>query len=689
MTAKPTPSPFTDKDKMKSLLAFMAASWFLLSLAYHETQDGAPPAPTWRAVAAPQYPLNLYRQEIYIVWKYPFDVAIPAGTYEVRNAVIDRSHKVGAWSQAATLTLQSGWQLFGGCRNQPATMDEAGLAWKVKCVNVNECGHFTNGSEHYFQTSYETNSPCPYSASTPEPKPLYSYWQRFVTPDMLTPGGRQQAVAIAPDVVASQFPNQDCDIAYCRVTETGETPLSPPLHVTACAGPMSDTQMVSMTITEGHPQGTIGYHLYARFAGGTWQRLPAPHCYGAPTQADDWLFQWWDLQPKALRTVPNAPTHNPTSAPQSRLCDLQVKLATTAGSVNVDPGTVYQIYCPIIDEWRTGPDTFWRTIGGPGRWYINQNQSQSGHRYWPAIAINNSYSIWQNAKVTGFGSAGIAFADYQGGKCFGNQFRDCEIVIASPDLYPTAGIMVHDRCSGYYYGHTASELNFDNCKFNAMIPVWIAGTQTANVRFNRLHCYSSYMDRRASAVYLECPNQVRFASGTYLECPMGGAIFRSFAWPAKTLVDDIWIDQGFKCLAEQSHNQLSFKIRGGKLNCWTQAPTDRPSLLRLIDNPISTSQFVLQDVVPQYTYPGQTGLDLQSCHYNLLDVRFEDSIIADVAAIREPTKEQEQAAITAVFRGVVSNVTDRQNLGYNTIPGNITLNSMTNQARTTRTDWKQ
>lgn len=660
---------------------------------WNETAKQAPapvPVPyTWTPVAAPTQPLNLYRQDVNITWRYPFDTAIPAGTYEIRNAVIDRSHKVGAWSQPKTMNLQSGWQLFGGCRNQPASMDEVGLAWKVTCINITEVGFFTNGSEHYFQTSYETNSPCPYSASSPELKPLYTYWQRFMTPDMLAPGGRHQDVATPPDVVASQFPNQDCDIAYSRVTERGETPLSPPVHVAATTGAISDTQLVSLTMTEGHPQGTIGYYLYAKFTGGTWQRLPAPHCYGIPSQPDDWLFQWWDLQPKAMRTVSNAPIHNPTSAPESRLCDLQIKLATTAGSVIVDPGTTYQIYCPIIDEWRVGPATFWRTIGGQGRWYINQNQSQSGHRYWPAIGVNNSYSIWQNAAVTGIGSAGVAFADYQGGKAFGVQFRDCEFVVDSQFPYVAAGVLVHDRCSGYYYGHTASELNFDNCKFNAMVPIWIGGEQTANVRFNRTHCYSGYSDRRASAVYLECPNQVRFSNGAYLECPMGGAMFRSYAWPGKVIADDIWVDQGFNCLVEQSHNQFSFKIRGGKLNCWAQNPTDRPSLIRLIDNPVSTSQFVLQDVVPQYTFPGQTVMDLQSCHYNLLDVRFEDSIVADVAAIREPTKEQEQAAITAVFRGVVPVVQDRLPLGYTTMPGNITVNSLTNTSRTARVDWKQ
>lgn len=651
--------------------------------------QGEPTPYTWTAVAAPAQPLNLYRQETYLTWRYPFDIAIPAGTYEVCNAVVDRSHKVGAWSQPATLQLQSGWQLYGGVRNQPASMDEVGLAWKVKCVSVTETAPFLNGSEHIFQTTYETNSPAPFSASCPEPKPLYTYWQRFITPELLTYGGRHQTVAAPPDVVASQFPNQPCDIAYCRVTERGETPLSPCLHVPACTGPASDTQLVSMTITEGHPQGTLGYHLYARFGSkGTWQRLPAPHCLGTPAQPDDWLFQWWDLQPKALRTVSNAPTHSPATAPESRLCLLQTKLAQTAGSIDVVPGTIYQTYCPVIDEWRTGPDTFWRTIGGQGRWQINQNPSLNGYSYWPAIGVYNQYSIWQNLKVTGNGSAGVAFADYQGGKAFGVQFRDCEFVLDSPFPYLSAGALVHDRCSGYYYGHTASELNFTNCKFNAHIPIWIAGTQTANVRFDRTHCYTAYLDRRTSAVYLECPNQVRLAGGFYTECPMGGAIFRSHAWPGKLLVDDIWVDQGFNCLVEQSHNQISFKLRGGKLNCWTQNPTDRPSLLRLIDNPISTSQFVLHDVVPQYNFQG-LGMDLQSCHYSLLDVRFEDTAVADVAAIREPTREQEQAATDLVFRGVVPAVPVRPPLGYTVIPNVLSLNSLTNTGTTARIGWKQ
>lgn len=656
-------------------------------------------AQTWTGVPAPSQAPGFAFQPVgsNYTWSYPFDRPSPAGTYRFRNAIVGKDgHRIGAWSQPLTVTLKSGWQVYGDCGNQLPWADDVGMAWKVECVDITESGDFRNGTEHYLATSYEVNSVTPYSASGPEPLPLYLMWQRFFTTRTLAAGGAH-TVADPPQMVFSQFPNEACQIAYCRVTETGETALSPAITYTPTAIPgmtPAETVQIQLSLAEPFPQGSLGYHMYVKFTGGSWQRIPAPHCLGTPSTVDDWLWQWWDMQPRLLRTVPNAPVHQAAVTPQSRLCDLQIKLKEETGDITVPAGVVYETYCPVIDEWRVDNATamtFYRQIksANQGKWGIKAQTSQSGHTYWPALCIYNIESIWRGVTVNSTGSAAVCFADWSGGQSFGVRFVECSFHSIHP-VYTTAGVMVNRRCSGGGEGsngggHTASELSFEFCKFSAMIPIWLAGQQTANCRFQRAYAHCSYYDRRASSVYLACGNQVRFVDGLFAECPQGGSVFRGAIYPMLLKGDDLWVDQSFNCLIEAAHVPITIKLVGGKLNCW-KGLNDQVTLIRLIDQPASMSKVAFTDIAVQSDYSPFT-VDAINPHYNLLELRFEDSYLANAVTLREPTKAQNQSRASALYPVQAFPTIPTRPVPGLQVSATSTVNSLTDQRKVTRVNW--
>lgn len=629
-------------------------------------------AQTWTAVAAPTQPLvsgfQLEQSQLSNhTWLYPFTMPAPAGSFEVSNAIIDRSQRLGVWSKPKPIIAKSGWFLYGGSWNQAATSDDAGIAWRVKVISVTdfEYNPLKAGSEHYFYVGwsgqYLTNTVAPYSFTIPRLQELKQDPRRLFRLGMLQPGGRNTVVAPAPDCYASNLPLVPMDIAWCRVTETGETQLSPSFSFVPPAPHAGWTQAetceLPFGLQEQHPHGTIGYHVYVRLLPEkNWRRVPAPHCYGEPSTVDDWLFQWHDRQPKVHRLATNAPVHSPAAAPRSRLNTLQLALKNTADNVQVAANAVMDATCPVIDEWRASPPTFGRRVSSKdgGKWSIRQQPSQSGHKYWPVLAIENSYSQWVGLEVQGNGtSAAVSFGDFSGGQAFGNQFERCNFFAPASGTGFTCGVLVDAKCTGQFGSHTASELSFRDCQFNGLIPIWLGGNQTANVRFDRTHASSfAGNDRRASAIYLECPNQVRFTGGLYTDCPNGSSILRASTYNAKLIADDIWVDQGFQCLIEACGVAFDVKLAGGKLNVRGAGPV----LARMIDQHY-LSKLLFSDIDVQLD-PGVAGLSVINGSYNQVELRFTDTYLSEAVTLREPSKDQTSALLKTIFYDSSLNATD-------------------------------
>ena len=457
--------------------------------------------------------------------------------------------------------------------------------------------------------------------------------------------------------------------AYCVVTHTGETALSPPLQFTPPTPPQgwtaSQTCSLQLSISAPFMQGSLGYYVYAEINGGAWQRLPAPHCYGDPATPNDWLWQMDNLQPLVTRTVAGAPTHTPSGNPQSWLCELQVALKDTVGNVLVDITDV-NTFSPVIDEWGTDgdgtPRKFRRkiTTAEGGTWNLNQAVNipwvggNNQTTYWPMILVYNAYSQWVGANVqSNWGSCALAFADYQGGKSFGNRFIDCILNASYTSTGITHGVRVKAECTPFYGGHTASELEFINCTINADIAVQLSGIQTANVRTSRLHASAgASWGRRNSVFRIDTPNQVRFLHGLFCDCS-SNIIFS--LGDADVIVDDIWIDQGFKSLIDvDAGSSANFSIReGGKINAFS-LPGERPNLVRVFNNRL-TCKLLLKDVVTQFNNASE--LDVVSPKCNKVDLQFSNTILADQTTLREPTRDQMLTEARRLYGGAY-NVND-------------------------------
>lgn len=647
-------------------------------------------------VSAPTLPLIFATQDGYAhrsdyTWMYPYNKPTPGGVLHVSNAIIDLDGKIGAWSTPTVLAVKSGWRLWGGAWNQPVVEDACGIAWKFKVAELNPDDDFpynpyTEGSEHYLYTgwggSYPQNEIAPYSSHSPMLEMLTQDAYRMYTLSKFPHGGRNVWVAPAPVVMAASIPVKPMEFAWCRVAETGETALSP-----AVAVPVPDYSIdvtpakscwLEFRLPEFHPQGTVGYHLYCREVdSATWQRVPSPECYGTPTTADDWLFPWWLRQIRVTRIQKDAPTHSPAANPQSNLTSLHLRLRDETSDVIVQPGEVFYVTCPVIDEWGKngggttdgGPHKFGRKIRAAdwGKWQIVQQPSQGGHTSWPVVGMFNSYSRWHGCKIQAFGGDALATSDYSGGQCFGNQFHECEFRAQSYPNKVTCGIRI-DGCStvnwGGYGGHTASELLFRDCEFSGSIPLWIAGNQTANVRFERLHGAAYGYDTRSSFAYIENPNQIKFTGGVYADAYLinqqqtngRGVIFRFAVYHGTIQIDDIWIDQAFVRFIEVNGVSVQLKMTGGKLNVRGSKP-----LLGLFVNQHYKSTWLIQDVQTQHD-PGTVGPYVVNFDYREVELLLERTGLLS-AILREPTEAEANVMLSKLW-GAGSTIQPRGKVGY-------------------------
>lgn len=611
----------------------------------------------------------------------PFSKPFPGGVYEVRNASLDKTQKLGAWSQPATITVQSGAQLYCGGWNLPALQYEAGVIWKITCVSVKpECaGWGMNPGEEYVLISpnhWNVNNTSPSVACEPELHKLMVYKPLTYPLSRITFGGDLQQVAPPPIVVPTSIPNKRFRVAYCFVAETGETALSPP---TPWSDPVQqagwiDAQAVefAMRINNHWPQGILGYHLYLQLENESqpWKRLPASHCHSKPTQPDDWLNQLWDRQPRCWQYFDDAPVHAPVAKPQSTLTGLHLALKETGWFpwdvvpidiiVEVDK---IEISCPVHDEWGTDgtghPFKFLRKVMGKDNktWVLEQKPSGTS-RYWPLVNVSNSYSQWHNCKAHGYGaSAGLSYDEPWGGQCFGNKFYGCNFDPGTSRCGGLSyGLMVCERSTSGRGGHTHSEGKYYNTDFTGDVAMRIGGNQTANINISdTLTPAISGKGRRNTSLWLICPNEVRMR-GLWGADSFGGPVIFASGYSARLKADHIWKDQPSSAIIEcQTGIGIDAKIMSGKLNLWSlYIPLTgigyQPTLARFAHLP-AKAKITLQDMQSQFSY-WPTTADVVSPNCNLVEMKFEDTALDAQVALLEPTYAQWKKEYAAVFTGI-------------------------------------
>lgn len=595
--------------------------------------------------------------------KYPFNTATPTGVFEVSNAIVDKQQKVGAWSEPKVLDLKSGWRLYALGDNQPPSADDVGIVWKLKCVSLAEPDPkyaYAPGGEYLLTTAFQCDLESnlgivPYSSV----RPVYDFIRepetRRMALDKLAYGGRHTFVAPPPKVAPSQFPVVAMKLAYSRITHEGETNLSPAFDFVPPTPPAGWTAAeageVRFGLQEPHPQGTHGYYVYAQLEeSGPWLRMP---------HADGDIWQLDNMQP-TLMFPPTAIEHVPDSDSHSQLSKMNVALADYGGDIIIDEEV--ELTSPLIDEWRSGAgETFYRRISkdNGGRWVPTFSTGPYAFPpFAPELLVYNSYSHWVGLKLDRPASPrNVVFSDWSGGQGFGVEFTNCEF---------QQGLRVAEDSTATVGGHTASEVWFTNCKFAGKVPLWLAGQQTANIRFNR--CFAQNFgtsNRSMPAIYISTPNTVSFKGGLFTDCP-GNVIFNVTV--VNLYIEDIWVDQGFKSLIDiASWGSANIKIVGGKLNAWS-AVGERPNLARSF-NPVEASDLVFNSVVLQFN--NTLTLDVVNPLFNRMGLRFEDTLLARDTILREPTQLQTQTNGYLIYGYPPSAWPDVQMPGYNIIVPSI------------------
>jgi len=678
----------------------------------------------WSTVPAPTSAPAVYQtgfsQNSDYTWHYPYKRPTPGGTIRVSNTLIDSNGKLGAWSEPKELVVKSGWRLWGGSWNLPCIEDCSGIAWKLEIVAINPADDFEGnpykpGKIAYLYSnwggSYLPNETSPASGFSPYLQQLTEDAWRSYQLEKFSTGGTFQQVAPAPIVIAPSIPNKTYELAYCRVTETGETALSPAYTYEASPLPdgtyPADVSWLRCFIHEYHPQGTLGLHFYRReqltkatpatdrasavpATWGDWKRLPDAECYGEPTEPDDWLWPIWKRQCFLMRYVENAPTHQPVANPQSRLSDIHRLLRgdpvkdksvlekyglptdkVYTGDVILKPFDYFNVTCPVIDEWGNGdsgttwapPDQkFKRKIKTPDgeMWFISQRTSQSGHKSWPAVLIHNSYSQWFNATVTAQGGDALAYADYSGGQCFGNRFYTCLFNAPMSSKRVTCGIRIDASCAP---SHHPSEQLFSDCYVAGGIGAMLSGTQAANLRFQRLHINSNAPDPRGSVFYIQNPNPIKLLDGCFTDAYINGengssVIFRIDTFHTNLQIQDIWVDAGFRRFCESNNVSTQLTMIDGKLN----VRGDKPALGLLVGNPRIKSTWLMQGIQIQRD-PGTLPPRLISHSYRLAEPLLERTGMQDLI-LKTPSTE---TALMMAKRFGAAALTPMEETGYRSI----------------------
>lgn len=582
------------------------------------------------------------------IFRYPYDRCTPAGTYAFSNAIVSGDQKYGVWSEETIQTVKSGWFLYGGCWNQPSRTDDVGIVWRVRCIDVANpiAGLIETGREFLvYPNLYWHKQITPYDFCTPTIKYLNTldFWWVY-TLDKLRSGGRATTVAPAPIVVCSSIPNKPFQLAYCRVTETGETELSVPTEFIPSLVPaeyeVAETMQFTTWQNEPHPQGTLGLHYYIKFGddvegGGQWRRLPAEHCYGVPERADDWLFPLQNFQTRQKRYLPDAPIHQAVPQPKSMVTGLHLALKDRAESIVIEAKDII-INCPVIDEWgygETGSNGYPsklnnRIISTKGGQRCNIKQANGlNNTYWPMLMVYNQYSTWENVTVSGTGCAGLAFSDYSGGQGFGNKFINCGFYAQSNPAGLTCGVIVDYAQAAA--GHTASEQYFEGCRIGGDIGLWLAGNQSANWRMHYTHVNGGYRyGRRHAAIYSDCGNQISFTGGLFFDS--GDSIFKSWGLGLNTVIDYFWVDGGFSHFIYGGNSGVKFTANGGKLNCWGN-DGGIPNLATFVD--CQYASLNMSNIIIQ----GASSLNVSNHRPRATELLFNNTVLADVVGFKQPT----------------------------------------------------
>ncbi len=486
----------------------------------------------------------------------------PGGRFEVSNALVDRNNGIGAWSVPSTIITDSGWSLWGNVYNQPVSYDALAVAWRIRCVEVDdERSGIKAGMEMSWCVSKKGQGPLSIASRFPWGR-LTPRYERLVNGEMYYPisklrhDGSHTAVAPAPSIICSQLSNVKAQIAFAWKFNEGMGPLSQPLSVEPF-GAGAFVERVLRIQNAPVPIGAIGYCLYAKYHGETMWRKCAH---------ESEVYQIDNYNPIISRTLVSAYNAIYDTAVVSEIIINPVNhlLSTTNGDIDFQ-GAEVPLDQPIIDMWGAAKE---------GRKISNLvlKVPPTVDANFPGLLVQNKYSQFNRVFVNGENTnlkCGLAFSDFSGGQSFSNEFNSCRFQLDQTGRNGRCTAMrVREECSGV--DHSASEITFNRCEFAGTICLWIEHKQTCNLIFRDCKTASFVDGDRLNygdgMIWSSTPNRVTFDGILHGDCP-GGTAFNIEEGDIK--VEHLFIDKGCVSLVDftgYKESKLSIEYLAANFN---------------------------------------------------------------------------------------------------------------------------
>lgn len=566
---------------------------------------------------------------------------MPAAQRSYYYALIDEKNCMSPWSPPVTFDMAHAQGIIFNYEDfVPANPDAIGIIWKTSTGII-----LANGGNAYgYKPAYYFN-PLQYGLVG-----VQEGWEGYVNHNYSVSSIITEQPPV-PKIDRWDVPNIDLEIAYCEVSHTGETELSPKsISKASTFLTMNPNSLTSRSINFYNappPYGSLGRHVYARPVGTTtWYRQPAPHCFGGiPLSPDDWLWKLGKQNGCRLYHYRTDVTHAPVAEPKSEIPNLlqaRMDVKTQGRVILVDVPEVFT-KVPIYDRYVPANLEQNLTVMGEynQKWKLTQDSNPPAGcvnqgKNWPLLLISNQKSKWKDCTaLTKDGWAALTYLEWSGGQCFGNEFHNSSFSGKERGVS-----MTYESGSA---GHTPSEQMFNGCFFSGKIAVEVTGNQTANVLFNGpTYVFGGNSNLRGTAAFLiDTPNSLRFTGDTYFDNGFKG-IEMGLTTPSNITFDYVWCDQGHQIFFDGVGMMAqNLTIKGGKLNSWNIWQGKRPFLIR---NPCSIypTTLVTENVQMQQNFGIAKHLKVYSQVHQAFRGRFtnSDSLYNGINLI-EPTWEQQ------------------------------------------------
>lgn len=367
--------------------------------------------PRWEIIPGPSLALGNAGRSV----AYTAGTRTP-GIYEIAYCLVDEQFKISPPSAPVTINpTTNDWDCVGATPNVPLWTRAAGIYWVRRTV----------GQMAWQPFAVDVNRQHQWLAQNPY-KPICG-WSHTFGGHWLYQSGNFSSFVPAPSAVLTvappapqvkllEVPNRAYIVGYSWACNQNETPMSPPITISAVAGNPADKHTPFTLVRnlpagkQQPPQGALGMYLYLQ-DNGQWHRQPSP---------DGHTGYLWPLDMVTLKVsqfVASGIAPGATTG-KSYLSSLHLALRDWGRDIIVD--TDQTICSPLISEfsgatWAYQPQNHWIASymigGGTGTWTLTIDGVTSA----PMPRTSQwagEWEAWQPTLDAAFGAGNVKISNF-------------------------------------------------------------------------------------------------------------------------------------------------------------------------------------------------------------------------------------------------------------------------------------